>query len=466
MPGFLTRNKQWPALVRRHPDRSLVFALSLFGIVVSVSFGNRLFSLVDARPLVPVDATELWYAASLIVMLYGVGLFFVFVIFKELRDRVIWFTVFFVVRAMLGFLLATAFQYDDERGFHYAGIGQLSGMLTGEGGKGYYQLVETLYWLLYPSILLPKIVNALIGAVLPFLIYDLALAVHRDCSAARRAFLFAGLLPPLVIFSAVNLKEVLTAFLFVGELWFLVRWQKGFLWRFGGALFGVALLWWLRGMVWASVGLGGLLVWLALWKEGVGRRVAFVPTFGRLVLAGAIGWLAWGLFGEGLAEMIQSRLVHETHYIERFSGSEAQVMAFVDTSEPLAPSNLGILFLRGLFSPSPLRWAFDSGIDTILEMVVMLTWYALCPFAVIGWLRASDRRLAHACATLAIVVLVLATTAVMFGADPLRHRIAMMGPLYVLSSGGLSFSHIPRLRWVIRVWWIGAVVFTGMWLVA
>src|SRR5574337_2067006 len=105
MPGFLTRNKQWPALVRRHPDRLLVFVLGLFGIVASVSFGNRLFSLVDARPLVPVDTTELWYAASLTVTLYGIGLFFVSVIFKELRDRATWFTVFFVARVVIGLLL-------------------------------------------------------------------------------------------------------------------------------------------------------------------------------------------------------------------------------------------------------------------------------------------------------------------------------------------------------------------------
>ncbi len=382
--------------------------LGLLGAFAASSAAINLSRMVDRDRLVPVRLDELWYAGALAVVLAGVGLFFVQASRTSPRDRAGWFLLFFALRAVLSVLLALIFQYDDERGFHYAGIDEVSDLLTSMGGRGYYQLVETLYKFLYPTMLLPKMLNALTGAILPFLIYDVALAVHRNRSTAKRAFLLAGLMPPLIIFSAVNLKEALTAFLLVLEVWFFARSVGKLAWQMSGAICTIGLLFWLRGTPWAAVGVVGLIALLAIRKRGDGRPRALSVRVGGVIAAGALLAVSWGAFSGDLFGMIESRLTQEAYFIERFSGSEAKVTQFLEVGNPLSPKNVGILFLRGLFSPSPARFVFDRGIDTILEMTVMLTWYGLLPFAVIGWMRGADRRLAHICGVVAMTVLALA----------------------------------------------------------
>ena len=66
-------------------------------------------------------------------------------------------------------------------------------------------------------------------------------------------------------------------------------------------------------------------------------------------------------------------------------------MQYIDLENPLAPRNFIVLFLRGLFSPSPLRFLFDYGLDTLVEAVNMLTWYLLFPLGVIGFLSERQR---------------------------------------------------------------------------
>ncbi len=40
----------------------------------------------------------------------------------------------------------------------------------------------------------------------------------------------------------------------------------------------------------------------------------------------------------------------------------------------------------------------------------------------------------------------------------------MVGLLYVLAADGLDWSLRPRPKWVVPVWWVGALSFTGIWL--
>src|SRR5262245_59248837 len=439
-------------------------ALGLLGAGAASTAAINLSAMVEPDRLALVRLPELWYAAALSVVLAVVGLLVVQALHTGPRDRVGWFLLFFWLRTALGVLLAFTFQFDDERGFHYAGLEQLAEVLTSRGGRGYYQLVETLYQSLYPTILLTKVLNASIGAIIPFLGYDIAMDMQSNRGTARRAFLLAGLMPPLIVFSAVNLKEVLTALLLVMEVWFFARSKGKLAWHIAGALCPIGLLFWLRGTPWAAVGIIGLIAFLAIRKRGDRGRLGLPARIGGVVAAGALLAASWGAVSGDLVGTIESRVTQETYFIERFSASEAKVTQFLDLENPLSPKNLAILFLRGLFSPSPARFVFDRGIDAILEMTAMLTWYGLLPFAVIGWMKANDRRLAHISGVIATTVLVLASTAVMLGGDPYRHRIAMMGLLFVLAATGLDQSLTPRLRSVVALWWVGALSFTGIWL--
>lgn len=69
--------------------------------------------------------------------------------------------------------------------------------------------------------LLPEVVGALLGSLPRFFVQNLVTQFSRS-KARWRALLFAAFLPPFVIFSAVNLKEIVTAFSLGLTSWFPV----------------------------------------------------------------------------------------------------------------------------------------------------------------------------------------------------------------------------------------------------
>jgi hypothetical protein len=178
-----------------------------------------------------------------------------------------------------------------------------------------------------------------------------------------------------------------------------------------------------------------------------------------------IGWFFVFPLSKQIQQMVWSRTTQEEYSIKRFLESEASVMRYLDVEDLFSPKNLVVLSLRGLFSPSPLRFLMSYGIDTHLEALNMLVWYILFPMAIMGIL-AYRRRAAIACALMGmgISILMIATTGIMVGSDPYRHRMVAMGLIAILAVGGFKKEIMHRFRWVIWLWILGAVSFTGMWL--
>src|SRR5215470_3232061 len=181
------------------------FTSSLIACLGS-AFVLYVVSLIDPALLVPVSTASLLQAIPLTFFCYFAGILLVQRL-SSLRNRFLLFTIIFILRIVTGFALAFLFQYDDERAFHEAGLAQMYGLFSWDSGTGYYHLVNMIYAIFWPNILLPKALNSLWGALLPFLAYDLGDRLFDDSRAGWRSFLFAAFLPPLVLFSAVNLKE-------------------------------------------------------------------------------------------------------------------------------------------------------------------------------------------------------------------------------------------------------------------
>jgi hypothetical protein len=140
--------------------------ISLLTVYVTARYAFRITSLINPDRLVSFTIQDVIYATLLVIILS----FFATILVSRFRIRqaIGWFLAFFILRIFASLVLAVVFQYDDERAFHYAGIEQVYGIASLGGGKAYYHLVNILYLILGPNILLPKMVNAFLGSLLPF----------------------------------------------------------------------------------------------------------------------------------------------------------------------------------------------------------------------------------------------------------------------------------------------------------
>jgi hypothetical protein len=87
--------------------------------------------------------------------------------------------------------------------------------LLGAGPHAYYYLVGALYWALGEWSLLPKLLNALAGALTVPLTYEVALSVSGREEVAQRSALWAATFPSLVLWSSLNIRDVWIVLLIV-----------------------------------------------------------------------------------------------------------------------------------------------------------------------------------------------------------------------------------------------------------
>lgn len=459
--------KRMPRSVRLFTDRhrplfsqkGYWLCLLLIGYL-SARWGIHLATLVDPERLVPVSTLSVILSIPSVLFLYLFGAMFVYY-FSKLPNRIELFTVLFLLRVLVGIILALTFQYDDEVVFHTSAIKQQVYGLS-VGGGGYYNVMNMLYAAFGPNLLLPKVINAFLGSLLPFIVYDVGRQIFDDPASGKRAFWFAGFLPPLVVFSAVNLKEIATALLLVIIPWFLISAPRYAVLKIMGVATSTVVLYWLRGAPWVAVAMAGVAVHIIVPTRF--RGWLRLRLWSRVVLIGIVAYLVWPILIKPVTHQLYSRITQEAYFIERFSGSSATVMQFIDTQNPLTFKNIFILFFRGLFSPSPLRFVFDYSLATLIEAVSMIVWYVLFPFALVGFLAERRKGATLALGMIAIGVLVLSSVGIIAGADPYRHRIAGLGLLCILAGGGLKRGVFRKYRWVSGLWWLGAFVFTGAWI--
>lgn len=350
------------------------------------------------------------------------------------------------------------FRFDDEVWFDLTGRALPYGLFSLAGGRGYYHLVGLTYSIAGPNELLPKVANAFVGSLLPFLVYDIAKQIHLDARVAVRAFLFTVFLPPLVIYSAVALKEMGTATLLTLALWFLARASPDRDRKILLAELALVPLNWIRGSLWTLIGFVGVLTFSALEYRGqyaqmLNRKAAVWILFGGMVVV--------LMLIPGVNKKIGERMTFT--YPEELSQSQATVAEFIDTSRPFSLQTLSVLLVRGIFFPTPFRFLIDHGVSPLLESLVGGVWFVLVPFAAIGFLRDPSHPVLAALAMISVAMLAGAALGVPLGSDIVRHRIAMFPMLYILAGGGMIASEIRRRWWILLIWWAAAFLLTSLW---
>jgi hypothetical protein len=413
----------------------------------------NLTSMVNPARLIPISFEDIFSASSLAIILYITG--FVISLQFPISQAALWYSLMFVLRLFTAVLLTIFFQYDDELFYHYAGMEQVYGIFSFGAGRLYYNLVNVLYLIFGENILLPKMMNVFLGSLLPFFVFNISYHLFGDQKVSWRAFLFAGFLPPLIIYSAVNLKEISTGFLIVLLQWILIKPNMKLLQRLISLSLCILMIYWLRGAPWTFIGLIGVGLYFVL--------TAKTHFYVKKILIMLIGLLSYLLFDE-IKLIILSRTTQEMYFMERFSDPEALVSRYLILENPFSGKNLSVLFFRGFFSPSPLRFYTDYGIDARVTGINMLAWYILFPLVIIVIFNYRKNGAVIALALMFLAILIIATVGVAAGSDPYRHRMVSMGLISILSAAGFKRDMIKRFRLVLLFWILMAVFFNVMWL--
>ena len=459
IPNLGSLRQRSRALVNRSvPWLAIVFVGCLAGVTAVF-----MVSSVDLNNMIPLSFVSVLEAIPLMLFLYFIGMAIVAYI-SRIPGRFALFTLAFVLRVIVSVVLAQLYQYDDEVQFHFTGIEQRHADSSWAPGVGYYWLISTLYSLFGSNLLLPKLVNSLWGSLLPFFVYGLAERLFNSSSVAWRAFLFAAFLPPLVMFSSVNLKEILTALLLVLTLWFLIVPRRPVMQKMLGVFVTLVTLYWLRGLPWVTVALSGPVVYFLFGNMGR-LRTSRAKWIAGAVFTGVVLVVVSPYLFERVRGSLLSRTTKETYYVNRFANSSATVTGFLNRSDPLSPKNFGVLFVRGLYSPPLLRiFSGPLHLGGVIEALNMTVWYFLFPFAVVGVLIGRREFTVLACAVTAFCVLTMATAGEIAGSDPYRHRMTMMGLFSIFSAGGVVNGTLRCKRVVVSLWWTGAFLFSMLWL--
>ena len=438
--------------------RVVLWLLILASSLIIVLLVNQYIVIRAPDDMVSISAKHVLGILPIAILFFGLGLLVV-LRFWRIPGRAGLFFVAFWMRVLLGIVLAVLFQYDDEIGIHNWALRQLHepSRLTLIGA--YYYLTKLLYGAFGGNFLILKIFNALIGALLPFFAYDLARWLFLDEKAGYRAMLLTAFLPPLVDYSATSMKEIDSAFLLILIVWFAISPHMGSLRKILGCMVSLGMFYWLRLAFWGAIPVLGLLAYLILMNRGASQRSRSMGFAVKLsLLLCLICVVVVSLYRvsafSNIREDIQGIFVRNLGW---FVNPQATVSQFLDPAASISLKNLAVLLLRGLYSPSPLRFLMDYNLGVVIQAFDMGAWYLFSPFAITGFLMWKREPEVVLVGIIAIGIFIMASVA----GDAYRHRIPAMGLIFVLAAGGLRRSDLQR--WILSLWWLGALLFTVAW---
>jgi hypothetical protein len=271
--------------------------------------------------------------------------------------------------------------------------------LLNPGPKAYYYVVGAVYWALAEWSLLPKLLNALVGALSVPLAYEVALSVSGRPEVAHRSALWAATFPSLVLWSSLNIRDAWVVLLIVFICREALRLQQRFS-TFGALKLGAAvlLLSQFRDYILFAVTLPILLSFLIKGRAHLVRNA----VLGMLVACVVI-YADRAAGQERRLRFVDLEALQEMRHFTGVGGSRYQET--VDISTPgraLAFLPKGLAFF--LFAPYP--WTIRN-LRQAVTLPEMLFFYALVPSILRG---ARDLVRARAPGALMLLLITLSLT--------------------------------------------------------
>jgi hypothetical protein len=378
------------------------------------------------------------------------------------------FTVVFIIKLVFTFILTNSYQGQDERIFHNLALSTIECPLECNTtliatGHAYSSLLSTLYYIFGVNFILGKLLNVMLGSLIPFLIWDITYAILHNRSTANRALSFTIFLPPFMLYSSMTLKEIPSAFLLILTIWLLMVPKYTVFVRASLALVVTIITYLLRG-AWMGFPLTAIAVFLCC-GEGewqLNRRFTLERLksgIGIMLILGGLLAIPFRGVMDGALAYLDSRISIGTDAeFSTFKQSSSATKSLLDRDNPWSVRNLIIQIARAPFSPSPLTVVASPGIGPLLDALSAITQYILFPFALIGIISSWRSNGVLLLSILQACMVMFLGLSLMLGLTIQRHGIPQFGVLYILASLGID--HWRGHQKILSGWAILVVLFT------
>lgn len=314
----------------------------------------------------------------------------------------------------------------------------------------YYLLVAVQYFVLGYSPLLPKVTNALLGALAVWYTFRIATALDGEETGWRAASLVA-FFPSLILWSALNLRDALATLLILVMVWHTICLKQRFDLRSGLTLLGALILaGYVRDYIFPLMGAAVVAGILLTDIRSAPRNLMAVAMVGALV------FLVYKDAGFGQRFVEQTNLEQlDTIRKGGAIGARTAYLTDVDISTPqglLLFIPLGVMY----FLLSPFPWQI-GGLAHLMPMPEMLYWYFLVPMVFAGGRSLLRRHFSAAVVVLlSIVVLTMGYGVGSTNAGTAyRHRGQLMPLILCFAAAGMTLR--ARRKQQRQTQWVTAI---------
>ncbi len=259
---------------------------------------------------------------------------------------------------------------------------------TLEGGvnRGFIYFVGALYFVFGRNVLLVQLLNGIIGALTPVVIFEIGLILY-DRRVATTAMLLTAFFPQMIFWSAALYKDPMVMLCIAANILAVFKLRRGLsaLW-IAIYLASAGALVWLRFYIFYATAAATAAGMFLRDRRGVASalasQLALVVGVIALLFATPVGRevLQQSHFFD--LELLQSSRMDLARAGSGFA-ARADVSTFAGVVSVLP---VGVLYL--LFAPFP--WTV-TGLRQALALPDIILWYALVPFLVMGIVSAGKR---------------------------------------------------------------------------
>lgn len=313
-------------------------------------------------------------------------------------------------------------------------------LLTDIPSPGVTYLYAIIYFIFGHNVLIVRIFNSFIGALIPVFTYMIAKDAYVDDKVAKTSSILISFLPMLLLYSITQLKEVHVIFVLTFVIWGLIKLRR----KFNGFLMIIAILACVYLMLlrtpYGLVLLVSAVIYMVISYLQDGRPVKAVACSMFVIL---LVWLlyarlGYGLLGRGLVDNIN---VYVFRYRYEVGVSNILYSAFMSWGKiPLIP----LYMLVSLLMPYPL-WLFFNPIykvtsfSAFFDLIGAIAWYALIPFSAYGFLSSlknrNSEKLLLCLISLSIILLLAISGQGLITAG--RHKDSVMSFLMIFAGAGI-----------------------------
>jgi hypothetical protein len=358
-----------------------------------------------------------------------------------LAEMLVAFVLLFLLEFILATLTALFFHLDDEWWLH-----QWATEMVWEGRYGwdYSVFLASIYSVFGTNLMVGKVVNGLVTALLPFLVFGIAQSLFSDTKIARNSFYWCCFNVPLLLYGSFSLKESLTAFLLTAVVWGITIPKAK---AVAGLGFAVGCAFALTAMrpIYAAIVVLGVTVYL-LSPGNFSMQTGMRWLVAGILMATSV-YLANQVFPE-----VQARL--SLGYLEHLQEGQTFAGRIFSSTDALAPSNILIAGVGGIYAPPPIRLLL--GVGDLIEMITMITWYIVLPFSFVGCLRAINIPLRNALSITVLAGSFITAVSLIFAGVPHRHRVPLFPLLCAMAGDGQPTR--KQRRWF-YAWWLSIFIF-------